>query len=386
MRVLLMSPSGLGHVFPMVPLALALRDRGHEVRWLTGPDACRWLRDAGVDADPVGVTIQELRAEYHARYPEALAAAPRAKADHGFPHLFGELLPPHVVPDAVRIGQAWRPDLVVHDAAELAGPIVAAVVGVPNVTHSFGALTPRERVSAAATFVAPMWRSVGLEPRPFCGLYDHLYLDIYPPSLQSADMGHVPRRQGIRPEAIDGRGDDTPMAPGDPADGPLVYVTFGTVLRDRPILRVALEAIAALPVRVLVTVGPLGDPDALGPQPPNVRVERFIAQAQVLPQCAVVVSHSGSGTFLGALAHGVPQLCLPQEADQFLNADAGRAAGVGLAIEPAAATDATIGEAVGRLLDDRSFGERARAAAAEIAAMPDAAGVAADLERLVAST
>ena len=36
----------------------------------------------------------------------------------------------------------------------------------------------------------------------------------------------------------------------------------------------------------------------------------------------LVVHHGGSGTMLGALAHGLPQLRRPQGADQFLNAEA----------------------------------------------------------------
>ncbi|HSS23012.1 MAG TPA: nucleotide disphospho-sugar-binding domain-containing protein [Mycobacterium sp.] len=41
---------------------------------------------------------------------------------------------------------------------------------------------------------------------------------------------------------------------------------------------------------------------------------------------------------LGALAHGLPQLCLPQGADQFRNAQACAAAGAGIALIGADAT------------------------------------------------
>ena len=109
-------------------------------------------------------------------------------------------------PEVMEVTRGWRPGLVIHDAAEFGGPIAAAVIGVPSVTHAFGALTPPERVAAAADRAAPLWRSVGLEPRPYGGLYDHLYLDIYPASLQSGDMRHVPKRQFLRPVAFDERG------------------------------------------------------------------------------------------------------------------------------------------------------------------------------------
>ena len=57
-------------------------------------------------------------------------------------------------------------------------------------------------------------------------------------------------------------------------------------------------------------------------------VERYVPQADVLPLCDVAVGHGGSGSTLGALAHGLPMLLLPHGADQFENAQACAALGV----------------------------------------------------------
>ena len=101
-----------------------------------------------------------------------------------------------------------------------------------------------------------------------------------------------------------------------------MYLTFGTVFNDNEAFRAALAGIRDVGVGLVVTVGPNGDPAAFGPQPARVVVERYIPQTRLLPVCDVVASHAGSGTVLGALALGIPQLCLPQAADQFLNAAA----------------------------------------------------------------
>jgi UDP:flavonoid glycosyltransferase YjiC (YdhE family) len=121
----------------------------------------------------------------------------------------------------------------------------------------------------------------------------------------------------------------------------------------------------------------------LGPQPDHVHVERWVHQPQVLEHAGVVVSHAGSGTFLGALALGLPQLCLPQAADQFINAGQGAAAGAALALGPAEASAGAIADALGRLLREESFAAAARRVAAEIEAMPGPDEVAGVLERLV---
>ncbi|MFE9117175.1 glycosyltransferase [Streptomyces sp. NPDC007172] len=51
--------------------------------------------------------------------------------------------------------------------------------------------------------------------------------------------------------------------------------------------------------------------DALGPTPPNVRAVDFVPLNQLLPSCAAIIHHGGAGTFLTALAHGVPQVVVP---------------------------------------------------------------------------
>jgi UDP:flavonoid glycosyltransferase YjiC (YdhE family) len=63
------------------------------------------------------------------------------------------------------------------------------------------------------------------------------------------------------------------------------------------------------------------DPAQLGPLPESVRAHPWVPLTAALPLCAAVVHHGGAGTCLAALAAGVPQVILPQGADQFLNAD-----------------------------------------------------------------
>jgi UDP:flavonoid glycosyltransferase YjiC (YdhE family) len=83
---------------------------------------------------------------------------------------------------------------------------------------------------------------------------------------------------------------------------PLVYVTLGTIFNTESgdLLARILAGARELPVDVVATVGRSLDPAELGPQPANVRVERFAPQAELLPRCAVAVTHAGSGSVAGA--------------------------------------------------------------------------------------
>ena len=161
-----------------------------------------------------------------------------------------------------------------------------------------------------------------------------------------------------------------------------MYLTFGTFFNDSDAFRAALAGIRDLGVGLVVTVGPDGDPRSVRSPPPHVVVERYIPQTLLLPACDLVASHAGSGTVLGALALGVPQLCLPQAADQFLNAAAVARAGAGLAIGPEKVDASGVGDAIRRLLDDNSFRVEARRVADEIASMPSPEAVGTLLETL----
>jgi UDP:flavonoid glycosyltransferase YjiC (YdhE family) len=72
----------------------------------------------------------------------------------------------------------------------------------------------------------------------------------------------------------------------------------------------------------------------------------------------------------GALAHGLPQLVLPQGAEQHGNAAACARAGAGLTLAPGEVTAAAVASAAARLLDEPGFAARAREIRAEIRATP----------------
>lgn len=135
----------------------------------------------------------------------------------------------------------------------------------------------------------------------------------------------------------------------------------------------------------MVTVGPHGDPKDFGALPSHVSVDRYVPQRLLLPRCSLVVSHGGSGTFLGALDHALPQLCIPQAADQFANAHAGASAGASLTLLPGQATRDAVRDAATRMLAEASFRSSAQCIQLELRSMPSPDHVASVIERLVST-
>ena len=372
MRVLFTTSPPWGHVHPMVPLARAFVEGGHEVRWATSADACERLHRSGFSAVPAGLSEEVSRDEFYRRFPEYATVAPADRGEFMFPRLFGTVRAGTMLTDLLPLAREFRPSIIIHEQGEFAAPLVAAMLKVPNVTHGFGSLVAAPKVAAAGAAVSSLWEEHGLEPRPYAGSYDYLYIDIYPPSLGGNDASHVPAVQPIRPVAFAGPGHE-PRPEWIEADDskPLVYVTFGTVFnKDISLFSAVVEGVRELPVRVVVTVGPAGDPSVLGAQPANVHVARYIPQTELLPHCSLVVSHGGSGTFLAALSQGLPHLCFPQAADQFYNAAACARSGAGLVLGPGQVSVESTRAAVEQLLADPCFRSAATQLRAEIEAMP----------------
>jgi UDP:flavonoid glycosyltransferase YjiC (YdhE family) len=109
------------------------------------------------------------------------------------------------------------------------------------------------------------------------------------------------------------------------------------------------------------------------------RLVEYIAHAAPRARRLVTVC---SGTFLAAAAAGLPQLCLPQAADQFLNAAACARAGTGLVLEPGQVSADAVRSAATRLLGEAPFRARAADVRAELAAMPSPAEVVTRLHHL----
>jgi UDP:flavonoid glycosyltransferase YjiC (YdhE family) len=312
---------------------------------------------------------------------EQLAVAPPHEASVlGNRELFGRLAADAMLPAVDRIVSEWQPDLVLREPAEFASAVVAHRRSVPVAQV---AISLAEVEAGSLSVAAPALDRHG------AGVTDALraepYLTRFPSALDPSPFATTIRYH----DADDGAPGTPPDWPADwwPSDhGPLIYVTFGTVLGFMSIaadvFKVALAAVAPLDARVLVTVGRTLDIGALGAVPDHVHVEPWVDQADVLAVVDLVVCHGGSGTVYGALAAGVPLVVVPVFADQFENARRVVASGAGLVVEQqpvepggaripiGAGAVPRIRHAIGQVLSDPAFRTRARGIAAEMAATP----------------
>jgi MGT family glycosyltransferase len=196
-----------------------------------------------------------------------------------------------------------------------------------------------------------------------------------PSALQAEEPARCPDViRGLRPVGAPPIGDErlpTWMTSRRERSESLVYMTLGTETNtDASMFRSVLDGLEDLDVDVLVTVGSHGDPSFVGSVPGNAHIERYVPQSLLLPLCTVVICHGGAGTTLGALAHGVPLLLLPQGADQYIISERVASSRLGLRLAPPEVNADSVRRCVLDLLDGTEYRRAARRVQSQIAAMP----------------
>ena len=330
MRVLFASTRSTGHFAPLVPFAQACRDAGHDVL-VAGPP------EIAESADPgrAGLRARGRRrsgAPGRGEPDDGRPAAPASSASRSRrPSCSWGLHARAALPDMLDLVEHWRPDVIARETAEVASLVAADAHDVPEVRVGIALATPyedgwlamasgaldalreeagvpgdpcAERARRAPVLTqVPVARSTSTRASCPRSCAATAWRRRAPPARRRAG-GRTPRRRSCRcPSARSSRSTATTRTSTGGSSTPSPGVS----------------------ARVLVTVGRHADPAELGALPPNVHVERWVAQASVMPHAAAMVAHGGAGTTLAALAAGVPLVMLPLSADQPLNARPSRA-------------------------------------------------------------
>jgi UDP:flavonoid glycosyltransferase YjiC (YdhE family) len=380
MRVLLASTAGAGHLGPLVPFAHAIRRAGHELLVAAPISAQPRVERAGL---PFISFADAPERDVEPVWERVRAASPDEANELVLGELFARVRARAALPGVELAIDAWRPDVVVRESCEFASAVAAEARGIPVARVGIFQLALEAltlRVAAPAVDALRGW--AGLEPDPAGErLAASPYLTLTPASFElpvAPEPRHTLRFHAGAPplRAVRAAG-----------EAPLVYLSLGSVAATigffPGLYRALIDALAELPIRLLVTVGEVADPAALGPLPANVRAERWIPQAEVLPQADAVVGHGGFGTTLGTLLAGVPQVVVPLFADQPHNARRVAALGAGLAAD--AQDPAGVRAAVARLLAEPVFRAAARRVALESQGLPPIDAAPAALQALASA-
>ena len=390
-----------GHVHPSLAIARALRARGHEVAFYTGGAVRSAIEEEGFKLFPFQKVDEEwVSLLASSEFPYSPSRWHQIRTARRVQARFREWLLdtiPQATDDIDAISSEWRPDVLVCDLAfwspilvfhEARGMPVAvlsilAACILPGPDAPFwgrGAKRPRNammRMQSQLQNRLLKWISVGFRsqvskmrrryglPALGCSVTEfaaHMPLYMVPssPEYDYERRDLPPSVHYVGPCLWDKPSHVSPpewLAQLDTAR-PLIYVTEATIGTTEPfLLKAAISALKDLPVEVVMTTGKQRNPGELGfgALPPNVRIEAYVPQSDLLPRTAVMVTLGGSGGVLAALTAGVPLVIVPTEWDRPENAQRVVEAGAGLRLAPNRCTPALLRAAVERVLNEPAF-------------------------------
>jgi UDP:flavonoid glycosyltransferase YjiC (YdhE family) len=357
-RVLFTTVALPGHFFPLVPLAWAFRTLGHEVLVATPDNFVGTVARAGLPVVSCGPSL-----DFVAVADGTVGRSTDVECRYAHGRTFGEFAASSL-PETLSLVRTWRPDLVVSERAEFAGPIAARVHDVPAVEFQWSVPALDEYRAAATGVLADVLAGLGMFglPKPA-----HVVTS-WPASLRRR---HAAGHLGMRHVPYNGDS-RVPSWLWEPRTLPRICLTMGTVLPHLelgdavvPVLRRLAELDAELVVAVDDEVA-AGWPEL----PAAVRHRGRLPLSLVLPTCTVAIHHGGHSTSLTALDAGASQLVLPAFDDQLDNADAVVRSGAGLSLSADEVSPDSVADRCATLIEDAEYRVDAAAVAAEIASQP----------------
>ncbi len=371
MRFLFTVQPLFGHFHSMVPLARALKDRGHDVAFATGKDFAPTLQHVGFQHFPCGL---DFNTPHHvlATMPEWQAMQDIQSSDParqlaGFIRGFA----PRMADDLIELMNTWKPDAIVRDPIEFGGYIAAEKYGLPYASVMWALYIPPQ-------FLCPdtlieLRRRYGLPADPKLETYDrYMVLTALPPSwtMPGIPVPPVTHRHCTPPFDLsneNGLPDWVHTLP----DQPTVYATLGTTFNQAPdIFRAIIAAFSTEPINLIMTVGRSVDPTQFRPLPDHIHVEQYIPQSLILPHCDALIFHGGYNSLLSALWNELPVVITPMGAgDQRPTGYRCAELGLGVLIENTAPE--VICTAVKTVLEQPAYRARVQTLFDEIKALPD---------------
>jgi MGT family glycosyltransferase len=339
-RILAYTSPARGHLFPVTPIALELRRRGHEVGVLTLASQVETMRGLGLEAEPIDPAIEAIE------HDDYLARTPIGAIKRSLRTFRRRAV--HEVPDLQRAIERWRPDALLVDVNSFGAQAAAEAWGGPwavwcpyplplpsRDAPPFGpGLRPargapgRLRDTVLRPLISgPLERTLvpgvnetraglGLEQLPnTAAIFTAPPLLIY----MTAEPFEYPRSDWPDNVRMVGPCDwDPPAEPPawlEDEAHPIVLVTTSSEFQDdERLARCAFEALANDALHVVVTAPSLDIDEA--EVPPNARVLSFAPHSPLLARAACAITHGGMGATQKALSHGVPVCAVPFGRDQ----------------------------------------------------------------------
>jgi MGT family glycosyltransferase len=393
-RILISVVPASGHVNPIIAVAKALREQGHDVLIATDESYRLQLERADLNFTPLPYPDGAVK-----RILEAFLKPARWMSQLQFkpPQAYFLDYLDILVDGLIAVVHDFKPDALLTDQNFYAGAIAADVCKLPYASFCaiVNTLFTRDAppyglgsdwvpcgdwqrllwIGLRLSVYAVLWRHdrvvnairkrYGLSAVKWDMLEQSPYLAIVPTTeAYEYPRQNVPSQMMyVGPVTAIARGetyDDFPWDWLENDDRPTLYVSMGTVVGGLNVFREVIDVARGASWKAILAVGRDTDLNQFADAPDNVLLQNYVPQLKLLDHVDAVISHGGNNTVTDTLLHGLPLIVIPFSADQPESAGRVRASGAGIRIRPAKAKGNRLRKAIAAILNDPSYRREAQ--------------------------
>lgn len=367
MRYLFCSLDSPGFLFPALAIARVLRERSHQIAFVSGPAFADAIRQAGFERIPRGPTDgKSFQVQVFAQPLEMVRQVKHIEfALHRFPAdvLFGQqmTLGPLIAGERFGLPVASLGMMTyIYPRAELPPPASRTRLD-QHAAHLHDTLVPLYNTARDVFGLPPLVKAYRDTP-----LTGNLFMLRSVPELEG-DAETLPDNVhfvgdclGEPPKAQPDEELSSWLEAAAASKQPLLFVQPSKDYSFRDPWPLLVDALEDRPVRVIAEVRRAGVEQKTFP--PNFLVRRFVPHQQILRRAHAVIANATTTVALGALTHGLPSMLMAAGSEQFSTAD--RCARAGAAVDipmwsPDAVTPQNLSRGVDELLGNPELRRRA---------------------------
>lgn len=373
-----------GHTNPMLPVAKELKIRGNNVRFYSFEEFREKIEKTGAEFIPYDAFLPKLSAEQEARLKK-ISTTEMSMQDLEITRKMSGFLDKEAA--------EFKPDVIYTDSVCFWGKLTAKKHGIPMVvstsTFAFNQFSsqymkysPKEM--ADLMFGLPKLNKELKKLEPY-GYNVNGILSIVQNDNDTDSIVYTSRRFQPYSKTFSkhylfaGPSVFSDAVPDKKKSRPLIYISMGTVINDRPdFYKKCIEALKNENADVIISCGNYMDIRELGTLPENIKVYPYVDQLDVLSRADAFITHCGMNSVSESLYMATPMILYPQTSEQCAVARRAKEIGAGLLLKDDSING--IAKAVRTVLNNKPYAEAALECSNDFRSSPGVAAAAEFIE------
>lgn len=373
-----------GHTNPMLPVAAELVRRGNVVRFYSFNEFEKKIKDAGAEFISCDPFLPELTEQEEAGLKN-VSTTEMTIQDIRITLSMNDFLEQEF--------KSFQPDVVYTDSVCFWGKLNAWKHNVPMVvstsTFAFNQMSscymknsPKEL--ADMIFGLPRISRELKKLEPY-GYHVKGALSLVQSDNDTDSIVYTSRRFQPYAESFSGHYDFvgpsvfSKVLPEKEKERPLIYISMGTVINDRPdFYGKCIDALKDMDADVIISCGNVVNIEELGELPDHIKVYSYVDQLDVLSKADAFITHCGMNSVSESLYMAAPMVLYPQTGEQYAVARRVTEIGAGIMLKDDSAQG--IRASIRKILDNKTYGDAAVCCSEDFRACPGTAGAAEFIE------